>query len=383
MWPLAMRDTVSSTYVESLNAGRDLASGERGAFLVRLDGSEIDEVHLTVGAGTAAAGLNCYILGINKTQDTTNVTALPDDSNILSTTGKLYNKGGSAETLRFSFSSPKPSITGYAWVVIEPTGTASPNIRIPYTADWKNLQTAGTLRNGSHNYYIHDGLDWGNVNTLGPAPMRIKKTDGSYYEELCLEAPPINTTDHTINYRSNTTTNAIGCRFTAPFSANLLGVSWGMRSQDPAGLFETVLIDTSNNVLARTDGPAHYWGNRSAHLVVDFKTGYTLTKGTDYRIYMSNPFEDADNVLLTTVTLTGENEKAYFGLSGNEMIYTSANDPPSEGGAGSWTDTSLELPFFGLNFAIDPADLEGTGGGGGGGDPVASAIPQRARLGAS
>lgn len=376
VWPDTMCFQGIATWAEQSSAARNPnASGERAAMLVQMDGSEIDQVEAHVLAGTAASGINCYFLGVAG-GDTQNVTALPDDNNIIGSTGKVFNKGGSAETLIFSFSSPKPAPTGANWLVFEPTGGTF-DIVFPYTEDWKNSDGTSVFRDGAHKHCLYDNIDWNNVNTGGPGCLRIKKSDASYYTRIAYNFPPINLTDHTISNADRAeNTDVIGAKFIAPFNGDLRAIRWKVNNMSTYLLAETVLIDSSNNVLQRGLGPAYYWDRNSTPLVY-LPTGWVLTKGDTYRVYLSNPTENTDFVDLFTVTLTGENEKDYFGLSGNELIFTSATDPPSEGGTGSWTDSSLKLPFFNLYFEMDPADLEG--------DPPASssAIPQRARLGAS
>lgn len=338
------------------------AAGEKVGIPVWFPGGkEIEEIEVALDAGTQADTLDLQIQGANTTHDTVNVTGFPDGTAITNgTADQLANKGGSNEVVTFTWTGTGPSPNGLHWIVIIPASAGAFSVEMRYCQDWGAFQN---LRNYSYlgKQYLYDNVDWNNPASVGSPVLRIKYTDGTY--ETMHMCSPFTTIEQTANYRANSSGNAVGVKFTAPFDMELLGVRMAFSANDAYLMSETVLVNTSDTELARTKGPVYYIAGGYPQ-VCWFESGpISLTQGTTYRIYTINPAQDTNAADLVTMTIAA-GEEAFVGLASGDFIYTTANDPPSEGGVGTWTDTTLEIPFVTLICKQDPNDLASGGGGG-------------------
>jgi hypothetical protein len=174
---------------------------------------------------------------------------------------------------------------------------------------------------------------------------------------------PFSDKDQTINARSHSGTTCAGVKFIAPYDMKLAGLKLSMTAMAAYLGCEVVVVDDSDTEVARSRGPFYYWISNFHQLLLLDEVA-PLTKGSTYRVYLRNPGEDANTFDFLTVSINAGDE-AHVGLSSGEFIYTTADDPPAEGGSGTWTDTTLEIPLIALVGEQDLGELGGGGGGGG------------------
>jgi len=363
-WPVGLTGlNAVTTWTEGTNAQKIMnAAGEMFAMLVAFDGSELDYIEVALDAGTQADTIDLEIQGIDLTADTVSVTGMPDGTAITNGSASVSDKGGSNEVVRWTFGATGPSPSGPHWVVLKPSSAGAFSIEVPYISDWGGKFRAGAGANVELEK-LHDGSDWNNNVTVGPSCLRIRKKDGTFLVTTCRGYAPFVSFDQTVNARAANGTDVQGVKFTAPFDMELDGAVVAFSSINSYMNIEAVLVDNSDTELARAICNGYQWGGAYA---VEFSFGgqVSLSEGSTYRLYFKNPDEDSDSFGLLTFTITSGDE-AYVGLGSGEFIYTAATDPPAEGGSGTWTDTTLEIPGIFLICEQNPNDLAGGGGGGG------------------
>lgn len=358
-WPLGL---IGSNQIASWSEGTHAqktidAAGEKFAILLPFDGSELDQISVVVTAGTAADTITLTIEAPNTTHDTRYVTGLPDGTAIANSTTTVSNKGGASEWITFTFGSTGPSPSGYHWVVFTPSSAGAFSIKFRHNSDW---QDEGTIFGRQLAERLYDNVDWENGVTLGPTPMRVKKKDGTYLAMAMIGHPPFSNVAETINVKSVANNDVHGVKFIAPYNMEILGVYVGSASEATYATYDVVLIDSSNTEIARGE-ISSYWGTGGRGKVVIFPGNVSLTKGETYRIYLVNTANDVNNITVVTITAN----YSLINLSSGEFMYTTANHPPSEGGTGTWTDTSGELPLMYILGQDEPSDIEGDGATGG------------------
>jgi hypothetical protein len=367
-WPVGMGGFQNlTTWTETTNALMTLnAAGEQFAMLVWFDGTPIDSIELLLWAGTNATTIGLEIQGIAG-GDTVNVSGLPDGTPITNGTASVSSKGGSEESVVWSFGTD-PSPVGPHFVVIRPSGGAF-NIIIPYMADWGGVIVNRFYSNLGVQFFYD--TDWGNSVSVGAASLRVKRTDGTYLESAMLGYSPFNNHEHTVGSYTTSSTTTRGVKFVAPYDMEMAGFRMAPTTVATYTPFEAVLIDSSNTVLSRSVAIAWHWPKNYACNAM-LEEPVTLVAGETYRLYLKNAEENADSAGFLAASITAGDE-AIVGVTAGDFAYTYATDPVSEGGVGAWTDDDTILPFF-VILGMQDLNLLAAGGGGGGGETVSVSI---------
>tara|TARA_R110000772_G_scaffold78559_2_gene168578 strand:- start:3570 stop:4679 length:1110 start_codon:yes stop_codon:yes gene_type:complete len=353
-WPAAL--VISNTiqqYGEATNGQKQCnAAGEEYGFLMNFDGSAIESISIPLAAGTDATTVALEIQGIDNTADTINVSGMPDGTAITNGTASVSSKGGTAEWVTWTFgTAPTPS--GQHWVVVKPSGGAF-NLLFPYSVDWTSNKIVDQFY-GFEKLYT---TAWSGTTTLGPSPMRVKKTSGQYL--INHAHPALSTTGgETANSRSSTGTNCVGVKFVAPFDMVMNGIAFAF-NLDAYHYVEIVLVDSSDSELGR--GALSYSISSFYGALVGLGS-VQLTGGNTYRAYLTGPSGVAQTSTIQTQTISSGGYDV-LNLASGDWEYTTASDPPAEGGVGTWTDTATEIPIAYIMGYQNPNDLAGGGGGG-------------------
>lgn len=352
-WPAPLSNNFNLSTVGELSSAQATmnAAGEKFAFLVNFDGSAIESISIPLVAGTAATTIDLEIQAPDTTANSNDVSAMPDGTAITNGSASVSSKGGASEWVTWTFgTSPTPS--GLHWVVVIPSG-GSFDVKIALNQDWAQ----GTTREFQFAQQRLYTTAWSGGVSVGVAILRVKKTSGDY---LYTGRPPFSTTGgDTFNSRSYNGTSVIGAKFTAPFDMDVcaIGISGTM------GVFhyvEVVLVDSTDTELARSGFSSEMFPTYGPTVGI---SQTSITEGSAYRVYLVSPTGATHGCRLNTVTITsGDYDK--LNLASGDWEYTTASDPPSEGGVGTWTDTATEIPLMYLMGLQNPADLAGGGGGG-------------------
>jgi hypothetical protein len=327
------------------------ASGEKFGWLQNFDGDAIESISIAVAAGADATTLTLTIEGQDTVPNTRYESAMPDGTAITNGTATVSNKGGTAEWVTFTFSTP-PTPTGLHWIVLAPSG-GSFDILLPYTSDWS---AGSTIHKSFANQKLYT-TSWSGGASLGPTPIRIKKTSGEY---LVNPGRPFfsTTAAETVSEHQPDGTTCVGVKFVAPYDMTIVGVAMNKVSSN-FHYTEHVLVDSSDNELGR--------GGSSSSIISGngefFGIGKVdLTGGETYRFYLTNPNDLAQSAYINAVNISS-GDYDLINLSAGDWEYTEADDPPAEGGSGTWTDTATRLPIAYLVGAQDLSALSGGGGG--------------------
>lgn len=355
MWPSmnVMSSSITSP-TEGTNAQKQCnAAGEQFGILVNFDGvTSIESISIALGAGTAATTIDLEIQGVDATSNSNNVSGMPDGTAITNGTASVSSKGGTAEWVTWTFGTAPTPAAGPHWLVLKPSG-GSFNILIPYNQDWIASSTFQASMALERLYTTA----WSGAVSLGPAPVRIKSTGGEY---LFTGRPWYYVTGpESYNTRTATGTACVGMKFTAPFDMEVSHIGFNL-SLGAFHYSEIVLVDSSDNELGR--GGVSY-SQSSIYGVLAGVGKVTLTAGSTYRAYLCKPDQTANASSIYTITLASSSDMAFLNLASGEFCYTTAADPPSEGGSGTWTDTVTEIPLgYILGTTQDLGALSGGGG---------------------
>ena len=359
-WPhiLAFNQTLT-TWSESNNPQKEMSvAGEKLASLMYFDGSELDYIEIGLDAETQADNLELTIQLPDATDDTVNVTGFPDGTAITSSTVSVSNVGGVKEWVRFTFGATGPSPSGWHWVVLRPTSAGAFNITPMGIGDWGDTEGSRNISGYEKQY---DGIDWNNGISVGHNPVRVKTKAGAFVQTIARAYSPFFSATETANARAASGTTCVGVKFTAPYDMTLAGVKASLTGLGPYISVEAVLINDSGTELARTLFASYYWYS-NARLGSYFETPISLTGGNSYRLYLRNKAGGADSLNLLTMTLAAAADWALIDMTNGDFMYTTADNPPAEGGSGTWTDTTLEFPFMSL-LAFEDVDTLAGGGG--------------------
>lgn len=325
--------------------------------LVFFDGDELDQVEIALHGATQADTIDLTIEGCDSTHDTYNVSGMPDGTAITNGSASVSNKGGTSEWVTWQFGETGPTPSGPHWIVLAPSSSGAFDIQTRTAYDWGLNDHFCDLVSFERLYTTA----WSGNITTGPTPLRVKKKDGTYLKNVQMGHPPVSSVSETFNARAVSGTNVLGVKFTAPYAMELLGVSKTPYYISAYIAGEMVLVDSSDVELARVfPAECYNWPSNYTNFT-PFANSVTLTAGGVYRIYLKNPAEDANKVGFQTVTIASGDYTKFF-LNSGDWEYTYADNPPSEGGSGTWTDVATEIPFLTLIARQDLSEL-GTGSG--------------------
>jgi hypothetical protein len=352
-WPIGMAFAFSSgALTESTHPQMQMnASGEKFGWLQNFDGDAIESISIALAAGTDATTLTLTIEGQDTTANTSNVSGMPDGTAITNGTATVSNKGGTAEWVTFTFGTA-PTPTGLHWIVLAPSG-GSFDILLPYNGDWS---VNGTVHKSFAMARLHTTIWSGGVN-IGQNPIRIKKTSGDYLVNA--GRPFFSTTaGETASTHQPDGTTCVGVKFVAPYDMTIVGVV--MHRQNSVHHYtEHVLVDSSDNELGRGGNSYSITASNGDFLGIG---KVDLTGGETYRFYLTNPNDLAQSGFISAVNISS-GDYDLINLSAGDWEYTEADDPPAEGGSGTWTDTATRLP---LAYLVGSQDLSALSGGGAG-----------------
>ena len=357
-----------TTYTEGINAQKYADTGEQWCTFQNFSGKEIASISMAIEAGTECGSIDLSIQDFDGTSIVLQEGGMPDGVAITnSLISGVTGIGGSTEWVTFTYTGTGPTPVGMYAIVVDPTASAGAySFRPRYSGDWingANWETNMTARQIGREW-IHDGVDWDNDCTVGPVPLVITYKDGTYASTM--NNPPFSTLDVTFNTNlgggKSGSDVCSGVIFKAPYDLTLDSIGMKISTVDPYQGYEIVLIESATDtVLYRRVSMAWVYGNSNGlgHFGMD---GITLSAGSYYRIYAVNPVGDLKDVAAESLTVPNTAYLAQMGIEVGDFRHCYADDPPSEGGTGTWTDSAdTEIGIVQLRAKMDISSLSSGG----------------------
>lgn len=241
-----------------------------------------------------------------------------------------------------SITSYTPTATGWKWVTLNTSATANAG---DFAAVY--IYPSASTPNGTNNITVVNSsvCDNGGVQLNYTTAYTTGATASTYaikYSDGSIHGIALSTNTVTVQVRSNTTPDEVGCVFQVPAQMvcygakfHAVGASWGS-----AATLEVVLYDASNNVLATTTvSDKDFLDDSNTNNI--FFDGVTLSANTNYRLALKPTTGTSGDIY--TPKWTFESTAALAAIPcGDTWQYTSRVD------AGSWTDDNVSVCPMGL-----------------------------------